>query len=50
MLAALHRLTPEEMFEARRLLEVGLARLAAEHATDDHLKVTATSIRGDSAR
>src|SRR5712691_13494031 len=32
MLAALHGIAPEEIFEARRLLEIGLAGLAAEHA------------------
>jgi len=37
MLADLHRFTPDEMFEARKLLEVGLAGLAAKNASDDHL-------------
>src|SRR5882762_5463532 len=37
MLAALHGFTADKMFEARRLVEVAVAGLAAEHATDDHL-------------
>src|SRR6266487_7207544 len=37
LLAALHGFTREEMYEARRLLEVGAAGLAAERATPDHL-------------
>ena len=32
MLAELYRFTPDEMFETRKLLEVGLAGLAAQHA------------------
>ncbi|HMG76319.1 MAG TPA: FadR/GntR family transcriptional regulator [Pyrinomonadaceae bacterium] len=44
MLAALHGFTQDEMFEARRLLEVGLAGLAAEHATDDHLATMAEEV------
>jgi GntR family transcriptional repressor for pyruvate dehydrogenase complex len=44
MLAALHGFTPEELFEARRLLEIGLAGLAAEHATDDHLATMAEEV------
>jgi GntR family transcriptional repressor for pyruvate dehydrogenase complex len=44
MLAALHGFTPDEMFEARRLLEVGLAGLAAQHATDDHLATMAEEV------
>src|SRR6267378_2304603 len=35
MLAALHGFTPDKMFEARRLIEVAVAGLAAEHATHD---------------
>lgn len=34
--AALHGFSPPEMFEARRVLEVGVAGLAAERATDVH--------------
>jgi len=37
MLAELHRFTPNEMFEARKLLEVVLAGLAARNASDEHL-------------
>jgi GntR family transcriptional repressor for pyruvate dehydrogenase complex len=33
LLAAFHGFTREEMYEARRLLEVGAAGLAAERAT-----------------
>src|SRR5216684_7576215 len=44
MLAELHRFTPNEMFEARKLLEVGLAGLAAQHATDDHLATMAEEV------
>jgi GntR family transcriptional repressor for pyruvate dehydrogenase complex len=36
-LAALHGFTREEMYEARRVLEVGAAGLAAERATPDQL-------------
>src|SRR5258705_3987035 len=39
MLAALHGFTTEKMFEARRLVEVAAAGLAAEHATVDHFPV-----------
>src|SRR5436190_8068046 len=38
MLAALHGFTTDKMFEARRLVEVAVAGLAAEHATDGHLQ------------
>jgi GntR family transcriptional repressor for pyruvate dehydrogenase complex len=44
MLAALHGFTPEELFEARRLLEVGLAGLAAEHAKEDQLAIMAEEV------
>lgn len=37
LLAALHGFTPDEMFEARRVLEVGVAGLAAEHAAAENL-------------
>jgi GntR family transcriptional repressor for pyruvate dehydrogenase complex len=37
MLAALHGFTAEKMFEARRVVEVAVAGLAAEHATNDQL-------------
>src|SRR5437667_6234335 len=38
MLAALHGITTEKMFEARRLVEVAVAGLAAENATEDDLR------------
>src|SRR2546425_3382792 len=44
MLAELHRFTADEMFEARKLLEVGLAGLAAQHAQPDHLAVMAEEV------
>jgi GntR family transcriptional regulator, transcriptional repressor for pyruvate dehydrogenase complex len=44
MLAALHGFTTEKMFEARRLVEVAVAGLAAEHATDDQLRLMAEEI------
>src|SRR5438477_3576943 len=44
MLAELHRFTPDEMFEARKLLEVGLAGLAAQHAQPDHMAVMAEEV------
>src|SRR5918996_900603 len=45
-LAALHGFTPIEMFEARRVLEVGVAGLAAERATGDQLATIAEEITG----
>lgn len=44
LLAALHGFTPDAMFEARRILEVGLAGLAAERATDEHLAMLADEV------
>src|SRR6185503_12346371 len=44
MLADLHRFTPDEMFEARKLLEVGIAGLAAQHAQPEHLATMAEEI------
>ena len=44
MLAALHGFTTEKMFEARRLVEVAVAGLAAENATDDHLRIMAEEL------
>ena len=41
LLASLHRLTAGEMFEARLVLEVGVAGLAARHATADALATMA---------
>ncbi len=45
-LAALHGFTRDEMFEARRVLEVGVAGLAAERATGEHLAAIAEEITG----
>src|SRR5437870_4218469 len=44
MLAELHRFTPNEMFEARKLLEVGLAGLAASNAGAEHLAVMSEEV------
>ena len=44
MLAELHRFTPNEMFEARKLLEVGLAGLAARNAGNEHLAIMAEEV------
>jgi GntR family transcriptional repressor for pyruvate dehydrogenase complex len=41
LLASLHRFTPNEMFEARLVLEVGIAGLAAIHADATHLAAMA---------
>src|SRR5437870_1283421 len=43
-LAALHGFTREEMYEARRLLEVGAAGMAAERATPDQLATLADEV------
>jgi GntR family transcriptional repressor for pyruvate dehydrogenase complex len=43
-LAALHGFTREEMYEARRLLEVGAAGLAAERATSDQIATMAEEV------
>ena len=45
-LAALHGFTRDEMFEARRALEVGVAGLAAERATDEQIATIAEEITG----
>jgi GntR family transcriptional repressor for pyruvate dehydrogenase complex len=45
-LAALHGFTREEMYEARRILEVGAAGLAAERATPDELATLADEVSG----
>lgn len=45
-LAALHGFTRDEMFEARRILEVGVAGLAAERATGDQLATISEEITG----
>jgi GntR family transcriptional regulator, transcriptional repressor for pyruvate dehydrogenase complex len=43
-LAALHGFTREEMYEARRILEVGAAELAAERATADQVATLAEEV------
>ena len=43
-LAALHGFTGTEMYEARRILEVGAAGLAAERATPDHIATLAEAV------
>ena len=45
-LAALHGFTREEMYEARRILEVEAAALAAERATSEHLATLAEEVAG----
>jgi GntR family transcriptional repressor for pyruvate dehydrogenase complex len=45
-LAALHGFTRDEMFEARRVLEVGSAGLAAERATGEQLAAMADEVTG----
>jgi GntR family transcriptional regulator, transcriptional repressor for pyruvate dehydrogenase complex len=44
LLAALHGFSADAMFEARRILEVSLAGLAAERATDEHLAMMAEAL------
>jgi GntR family transcriptional repressor for pyruvate dehydrogenase complex len=44
LLAALHGFTPNERFVARLVLEVGVAGLAAEHASADHLATMAEEL------
>lgn len=46
LLASLHGFTPAQMFEARRVLEVGLAGLAAERATGDQIAAMAEEVTG----
>jgi GntR family transcriptional repressor for pyruvate dehydrogenase complex len=46
LLAALHGFTLDQMYEARRMLEVGAAALAAERATGDQLAAMADEITG----
>jgi GntR family transcriptional regulator, transcriptional repressor for pyruvate dehydrogenase complex len=46
MLAALHGFRPEQMNEARRVLETGVAGLAAERATPEHLAALAEEVTG----
>jgi GntR family transcriptional regulator, transcriptional repressor for pyruvate dehydrogenase complex len=45
-LAALHKFTIEDVYEVRRILEVGAAGLAAERATPDHLATLAEEVTG----
>ena len=45
-LAALHGFTRDEMFEARRALEVGVAGLSAERATDEQIATIAEEVTG----
>jgi GntR family transcriptional repressor for pyruvate dehydrogenase complex len=45
-LAALHGFTREEMYEARRILEVEAAGLAAERATHEHMATLAEEVAG----
>jgi len=45
-LAALHGFTRDEMYEARRILEVEAAALAAERATHEHLATLAEEVAG----
>jgi GntR family transcriptional repressor for pyruvate dehydrogenase complex len=45
-LAALHKFTADDVYEARRFLEVGAAGLAAERATSDHLATLADEVAG----
>ena len=45
-LAALHGFTRDEMYEARRILEVEAAGLAAERATHEHLATLADEVTG----
>jgi GntR family transcriptional regulator, transcriptional repressor for pyruvate dehydrogenase complex len=46
LLAALHGFSPGQVFEARRVLEVGVAGLAAERATGDHTAAMAEEVTG----
>lgn len=46
MLASLHGFTDEQMFEARRVLEVGVAGLAAERAGGEQIAAMAEEVTG----
>jgi GntR family transcriptional repressor for pyruvate dehydrogenase complex len=46
LLAALHGFTRDDMFEARRVLEMGAARLAAERATGEDLAAMSEEVAG----
>src|SRR5882672_5322033 len=45
-LAALHKVTGDDVYEARRLLEVGAAGLAADRATPEQLATLADEVAG----
>ena len=45
-LAALHKFTVDDVYETRRILEVGAAGLAAERATSDQLATLADEVAG----
>src|SRR5262250_2764301 len=46
LLAALHDFTHQQMYDARRILEVGAAGLAAEFATAEQLALLAEEVAG----
>jgi GntR family transcriptional repressor for pyruvate dehydrogenase complex len=46
LLAALHGFGPEQIFESRRLLELGVAGLAAERATSEQMARMAEEVTG----
>jgi GntR family transcriptional regulator, transcriptional repressor for pyruvate dehydrogenase complex len=46
MMAALHGFTRDDMFDARRVLEIGAARLAADRATGDDLAAMSEEVAG----
>jgi GntR family transcriptional repressor for pyruvate dehydrogenase complex len=46
LLAALHGFTRKQMFEARRILEVSIARMAAESAGPEHLAGISDAVAG----
>jgi GntR family transcriptional repressor for pyruvate dehydrogenase complex len=45
-IAALHKFTVDDVYEARRVVEVGAAGLAAERATPEHLATLADDVAG----
>jgi GntR family transcriptional repressor for pyruvate dehydrogenase complex len=46
LMAALHGFTRDDMFDARRVLEMGAARIAAERATGDDLAAMSEEVTG----
>jgi GntR family transcriptional regulator, transcriptional repressor for pyruvate dehydrogenase complex len=46
LMAALHGFTRDDMFDARRVLEMGAARIAAERATGDDLAAMSEEVAG----